>query len=230
MRVAWPGSRELVLPPIGETALNLKLMRTIDELYLKRPYFGSRRIADEIDVNRKRVQRLMRVMGLEAIYPKPRTTVRCPEHKIYPYLLRNVEIERPNHVWSTDITYIPMRGGFVYLTAVMDWYSRHVLSWRLPPAAPVAGVAWAACRSLFNLLGRNIGLYDQGAVVDDNSNGRAHFQTEIALTLFVPCFGVGERLIKQRACATRPESRQLGLARPADAGDKGIGPCTRKVV
>jgi putative transposase len=117
--------------PVGETALNLKLMRTIDELYLRRPYFGSRRIADEIDVNRKRVQRLMRVMGLEAIYPKPRTTVRCPEHKIYPYLLRNVEIERPNHVWSTDITYIPMRGGFVYLTAVMDWYSRHVLSWRL---------------------------------------------------------------------------------------------------
>ena len=117
--------------PVGETALNLKLMRTIDELYLKRPYFGSRRIADEIDVNRKRVQRLMRVMGLEAIYPKPRTTVRCPEHKIYPYLLRNVEIERPNHVWSTDITYIPLRGGYVYLTAVIDWYSRYVLSWRL---------------------------------------------------------------------------------------------------
>ena len=117
--------------PAGETAVNLKLMRRIDKLYLKRPYFGSRRIADEFDVNRKRVQRLMRVMGLEAIYPKPRTTVRCPEHKIYPYLLRNVEIERPNHVWSTDITYIPMRGGYVYLTAVIDWYSRYVLSWRL---------------------------------------------------------------------------------------------------
>ena len=117
--------------PAGETAMNLKLMRRIDKLYLKRPYFGSRRIADEFDVNRKRVQRLMRVMGLEAIYPKPRTTVRCPEHKIYPYLLRNVEIELPNHVWSTDITYIPMRGGYVYLTAVIDWYSRYVLSWRL---------------------------------------------------------------------------------------------------
>ena len=117
--------------PAGETAVNLKLMRRIDKLYLKRPYFGSRRIADEFDVNRKRVQRLMRVMGLEAIYPKPRTTVRCPEHKIYPYLLRNVEIERPNHVWSTDITYIPLQGGYVYLTAVIDWYSRYVLSWRL---------------------------------------------------------------------------------------------------
>ena len=73
----------------------------------------------------------MRVMGLEAIYPKPRTTLRCAEHKIYPYLLRNVEIERPNHVWSTDITYIPLQGGYVYLTAVIDWYSRYVLSWRL---------------------------------------------------------------------------------------------------
>ena len=117
--------------PAGETAVNLKLMRRIDELYLKRPYFGSRRIADEFDVNRQRVQRLMRVMGLEAIYPKPRTTLRCPEHKIYPYLLRNVAIERPNHVWSTDITYIPLRGGCVYLTAIIDWYSRYVLSWRL---------------------------------------------------------------------------------------------------
>jgi putative transposase len=117
--------------PVGETTVNLKLMRRIDELYLKRPYYGSRRIADEFDVNRKRVQRLMRLMGLEAIYPKPRTTTRCPEHKIYPYLLRDVAVERPNQVWSTDITYIPLQGGYVYLTAVIDWYSRYVLSWRL---------------------------------------------------------------------------------------------------
>lgn len=117
--------------PAGETAENLKWMRRIDELYLKRPYFGSRRIADELEVNRKRVQRLMRLMGLEAIYPQPRTTVRCPEHKIYPYLLRNVAVVRPNQVWSTDITYIPLRGGFLYLTAVLDWYSRYVLAWRL---------------------------------------------------------------------------------------------------
>jgi putative transposase len=117
--------------PLGETAENLKLMRRIDELYLLRPYFGSRRMGLELEVNRKRVQRLMRIMGLEAIYPKPRTTVPCPEHKIYPYLLRNVEIVRPNQVWSTDITYIPLRGGFLYLTAVIDWYSRYVLTWRL---------------------------------------------------------------------------------------------------
>jgi putative transposase len=117
--------------PLGETAENLKLMRRIDELYLQRPYFGSRRMGLELEVNRKRVQRLMRIMGLEAIYPKPRTTVHCPEHKIYPYLLRNVEIVRPNQVWSTDITYLPLRGGFLYLTAVIDWFSRYVLAWRL---------------------------------------------------------------------------------------------------
>jgi len=117
--------------PVEETAENLALMRRIDELYLKRPYFGSRRVADELAVNRKRAQRLMRLMGLEAIYPKPRTTVRHPEHKIYPYLLRDVVIERPNQVWSTDITYVPMRSGFLYLTAVLDWYSRYVLAWRL---------------------------------------------------------------------------------------------------
>lgn len=117
--------------PAGETKQNLKLMRRIDELYLQRPYFGSRRMGDELKVNRKRVQRLMRLMGLEAIYPKPRTTLRNADHKIYPYLLRNLEIKRPNQVWSTDITYIPMQGGFLYLTAVLDWYSRYVLSWRL---------------------------------------------------------------------------------------------------
>ena len=117
--------------PAGETKQNLKLMRRIDELYLQRPYFGSRRVGDELKVNRKRVQRLMRLMGLEAIYPKPRTTLRNADHKIYPYLLRNLEIIRPNQVWSTDITYIPMQGGFLYLTAVLDWYSRYVLAWRL---------------------------------------------------------------------------------------------------
>jgi putative transposase len=117
--------------PAGETKQNLKLMRRIDELYLQRPYFGSRRLGDELKVNRKRVQRLMRLMGLEAIYPKPRTTLRNADHKIYPYLLRNVEIIRPNQVWSTDITSIPMQGGFLYLTAVLDWYSRYVLAWRL---------------------------------------------------------------------------------------------------
>jgi putative transposase len=117
--------------PAGETEENLALMRRIDELYLKRPYFGSRRMADAFSVNRKRVQRLMRLMGIEAIYPKRRTSRPGRGHKIYPYLLRDVEITRADQVWSSDITYIPMQRGFFYLTAVIDWYSRYVLAWRL---------------------------------------------------------------------------------------------------
>ena len=115
----------------GETAENLALMRRIDQQYLATPFYGSRRMAVVLDVNRKRIQRLMRLMGIEAIYPKRRTTWPAAGHKIYPYLLRNVEIRRPDHVWSTDITYVPLRHGFLYLVAVMDWFSRHVLSWRL---------------------------------------------------------------------------------------------------
>jgi putative transposase len=117
--------------PVGETAENLKLMRAIDEQFLVTPFYGSRKMALELNVNRKRVQRLMRRMGLEAIYPKRSTSRGAPGHKIYPYLLRNVAIVRPDQVWSSDITYLPLRHGFLYLTAVIDWYSRYVLSWRL---------------------------------------------------------------------------------------------------
>lgn len=106
-------------------------MRRIDEQYLETPYYGSRKMAETFGVNRKRVQRLMRLMGIEAIYPQRRTTYPSPNHKIYPYLLRNVEVLRPNQVWSTDITYLPLRHGFLYLVAILDWYSRLVLSWRL---------------------------------------------------------------------------------------------------
>ncbi|MBK8798894.1 MAG: IS3 family transposase [Anaerolineales bacterium] len=122
--------------PATETAAHLQLMRQIDELYLAMPYLGSRRIAVKLSqtgqaVNRKRVQRLLRIMGLEAIYPKPRTSQAAPEHKIYPYRLRNVAVTVPNQVWCADITYIPMPTGFMYLVAIMDWYSRYVLGWRL---------------------------------------------------------------------------------------------------
>ena len=117
--------------PAGETAENLALMKRIDQQYMETPFYGSRKMAFELGTNRKRVQRLMRVMGLEAIYAKRATTRPGVGHKIYPYLLRNVEITRPDQVWSIDITYIPLRHGFLYLTAVMDWYSRYVLAWRL---------------------------------------------------------------------------------------------------
>jgi putative transposase len=119
--------------PAEETPENLALMRAIDEEYLRHPFYGSRRLAHVLGMNRKRVQRLMRIMGLEAIGPKPRTTRRGKGHKIYPYLLRNVAVTRPDQVWSTDITYIPLACGYLYLTAVLDWYSRYVLAWRLSP-------------------------------------------------------------------------------------------------
>ena len=117
--------------PAGESAENLTLMRRIDEQYLRTPFYGSRKLAAVLGVGRKRVQRLMRVMGIEAIYPKRRTTWPAAGHKIYPYLLRNVAVTRPDQVWGSDITYIPLRHGFLYLVAVMDWYSRYVISWRL---------------------------------------------------------------------------------------------------
>jgi putative transposase len=115
---------------------DLELMRIIDEQYLKTPSWGSRSMRNHLrrlgyKINRKRVQRLMRLMGLEAIYPKPKTSRPHPAHKVYPYLLRNKVVERPNQVWAADITYIPMSRGFMYLVAVMDWHSRKVLSWRV---------------------------------------------------------------------------------------------------
>jgi putative transposase len=112
------------------------LMRWIDELHIRRPFLGVRRITDELQdagcrVNRKKVGRLMRKMGIQALYPKPNTSKKHPQNKVYPYLLRNLKIDRPNQVWATDITYIPMEKGFIYLTVIMDWYSRKILSWRL---------------------------------------------------------------------------------------------------
>lgn len=122
--------------PATESAANLSLMAKIDKEYTTHPFLGSRRMATWLQraghaANRKRVQRLMRLMSLEAVYPKPRLSVGGAGHKVYPYLLRNVAIERVNQVWSTDITYIPMPTGFMYLTAVIDWHSRYVLSWKL---------------------------------------------------------------------------------------------------
>jgi putative transposase len=122
--------------PAGEKPLNLMLMRLIDEQFLETPWYGSRQMARHLRregyrVGRKRVRRLMAKMGLEPIYRRPRTTVPHPGHQIHPYLLREMVIDRPNQVWCADITYIPMRRGFLYLVAVMDWSTRKVLSWRV---------------------------------------------------------------------------------------------------
>jgi len=122
--------------PVAAAPDELAVMRRIDELHLEYPFYGSRRMAvvlrdDGWVVNRKRTQRLMRLMGLETIYPRPNTSQPHPDHRVYPYLLRGLIIDRPNQVWCADITYIPMAKGFVYLVAVMDWFSRRVLAWRL---------------------------------------------------------------------------------------------------
>lgn len=133
LRVSRSG---LYYEPNPTSAEELAMMRRLDELHLKHPFYGSRKLADALrkegeDANRKRIQRLMRLMGLEALAPKPNTSEPHPEHVRYPYLLRGLAISRLNQVWATDITYIPMRSGFVYLVAIMDWYTRRVLAWRV---------------------------------------------------------------------------------------------------
>ena len=123
--------------PMGrERAENLELMRVMDELYVKRPFYGSPRMTDWLrelgwQVNEKRVARLMRLMGIQAVVPGPHTSRPHPEHRVYPYLLRGLAIAAPDEVWCADLTYIPMYRGFMYLVAVMDWFSRYVLSWEL---------------------------------------------------------------------------------------------------
>lgn len=149
--------------PAGESQGNLRLLRRLDQLYLEYPYYGSRKFAVVLGeefgqpISRKRVQRLMRILGIEALYPKPNLSRPAPGHEIYPYLLRGVSITRPDQVWSTDITYVPMRSGFLYLVAVMDWFSRFVLSWELSNTMEVcfcrsaleAAFQWGPCE-IFN--------------------------------------------------------------------------------
>jgi hypothetical protein len=138
--------------PAPETAESLCWMRRIDEQYLVTPFYGSRRMTDSFvregySINRKRVQRLMRIMGLEGLFPGRKTTIPAPEHKVYPYLLRSLTIDRPDQVWCSDITYVPLRCGYFYLVAMMDWFSRHVLAWRLPPSIPLGRATAFSARS-----------------------------------------------------------------------------------
>jgi putative transposase len=130
---------------------DLEAMRRVDALYTARPFFGARRIARTLSeegfpIDRKRARRLMRLIGVEALGPKPRTTKPAPGHKIYPYLLRDLTIDRPNQVWAADITYIPLPRGFLYLVAVIDWASRAVLSWRLSNTMDASCLAWRRSR------------------------------------------------------------------------------------
>ena len=177
----------------GESERNLKLLRLLDEQYTRTPFYGVPRMTAWLgtqgeSVNEKRVRRLLRVLGLEAIYPKPRLSDAAAGHKIYPYLLRNVAITRVNQVWSTDITYIRLRQGFIYLVAVIDWFSRYVLSWEVSVTMEsgfcVAALDWAlrtARPEIFNtdqgaqftcreFTGR---LLAQGIVISMDGRGRA---------------------------------------------------------
>ena len=152
----------------GVSDEDLALMRRIDEMHLQRPFYGSRRLRDWLQdegygVGRKRVRRLMRLMGIRALYPRPRTSKPGKGHKIYPYLLRDLTIDRPNQVWATDITYIPMARGFVYLVAIMDWYSRKVLAWRLSNSMESDFCVEALEEALANYGSPEIFNTDQGA-------------------------------------------------------------------
>jgi putative transposase len=153
--------------PEPESDQNLQLMRIIDETYLAYPFFGSRQMRNWLrlqghPVNRKRVQRLMRQLGLEAIYRKPNLSAANPQHRVYPYLLKGLVIDRPNQVWATDITYLPIKGGFAYLCAVIDWHTRRVLTWELSNTLDASFCAQAVRRAMAEFDAPEIFNTDQG--------------------------------------------------------------------
>ena len=182
------------------------LMRRIDELYTERPFFGSRRIAFTLGANRKRMQRLMRLMGIAALGPKPGTSKPAPGHKIYPYLLRNMTIERPNQVWATDITYLPIGSGFLYLVAIMDWASRAVLAWRLSNTMDVSFCISALEEALARFGKPDIFNSDQGQPVHQRRLHR-HARTSRHSNLDGRTRALdGQRLY--RAAVAQPEARR----------------------
>jgi len=183
----------LYYEPVGESAENLMLMRLLDEQYMRTPFYGVIKMTDWLDkqghvVNLKRVRRLLRLMGLQAIYAKPRLSDPAPGHHIYPYLLRGLAIEKPDVCWATDITYIRLRQGFVYLVAIMDWYSRYVLSWEvsinLEASFCVTALDWALREAKPAIFNSDQGaqftsqaftsrLSDQGIAISMDGKGRA---------------------------------------------------------
>jgi putative transposase len=183
----------LYYKPLEETAENLMLMRLLDEQYTATPFYGVPRMTawlrqEGYDVNPKRVRRLLRKMGLEAIYPKQKLSQPDKEHRIYPYLLRGLRVSRANQVWSTDITYIRLRQGFIYLVAIMDWFSRYVLAWEvsvtLETSFCISALDWALQRAQPDIFNMDQGsqftssdftgrLLDRGILVSMDGRGRA---------------------------------------------------------
>jgi putative transposase len=173
--------------PAGESAENLLLMRLLDEQYTRTPFYGVLKMTAWLrenghPVNCKRVRRLLRLMGLEAIYPKPRLSLALPGHQIYPYLLRGVKVTRVNQVWSADITYVRLLGGFVYLVAVIDWYSRYVLSWEVSTTMESEFCVSALNRSL-QLAKPEIFNTDQGSQFTSNAFTGILKEREIAISM-----------------------------------------------
>jgi len=174
--------------PRPETEENLAAMRLIDEQYTRTPFYGARRMAvflesQGVAADRKRVRRLMIKMGLEAIYPKPRLSLSAPEHRIYPYLLSGVTPRGPNHIWSTDITYVRMRQGFLFLVAILDWYSRYVLSWELSNTMEVSFCVDALRRALDRHGRPEIFNSDQGSQFTSNDFTGTLLQEKIRISM-----------------------------------------------
>ncbi len=154
--------------PVDVSPEDIALMKAVDQIYTKWPFYGSRRIVLELrqgghEVNRKRVQRLMQIMGLQALVPGPHTSRPHPEHRIYPYLLRCVDVSRPDQVWAADITYIPLESGWAYLVAVIDWFSRAVLAWELSNTMPIDFCVQALTNAMRHHGAPEIFNTDQGA-------------------------------------------------------------------
>ncbi|WP_390622500.1 IS3 family transposase, partial [Vasconcelosia minhoensis] len=178
----------LYYQPVGPLDEELTLLRLIDQMYLEMPFYGSRRMTAQLQrlgyrINRKRVRRLMRQLGLQAVYPKPKLSMRHPEHKIYPYLLRGVDIVSVNQVWSTDITYLPVLRGHFYLVAVMDWYSRKVLSWRIANTMDVAFCLDALEEALSNYAKPTIFNSDQAAQFTANAFTNCLQQADVQISM-----------------------------------------------
>ncbi len=198
---------------VGVSDEDLRRMRILDEVFTKRPYYGSRRLQDELNergdnIGRDQVRRLMRLMGLEAVYPKPRLSLQNKAHKTYPYLLRQMKIVRPDQVWCSDITYIPLRHGFTYLVAVMDWYSRYVLSWELSMSLE-SGFCVAALQAALGISTPNIFNTDQGS----QFTGEAFTGVLLAGDIRISVDGRGRAFDTRRA--GRPE--EASVASPKDA-------------
>jgi putative transposase len=178
----------LYYQPVGPSEEELTLLRLIDKQYLKTPFYGSRRMAVHLSkqgypVNRKRVRRLMRQMGLQAVYPKPNLSKAHPAHKVYPYLLRGVDIAHVNQVWSTDITYLPVLKGHFYLVAVMDWFSRKVLSWQISNTMDVHFCIAALEAALSNYHKPTIFNSDQGAQFTANAFTDCLKQADVQISM-----------------------------------------------